>query len=845
MRYIKRIMFLLFFLIPAINYAIISYKLPNGFTVILDSSKNFNLTSFQIWVKTGSVYEQNYYGSGISHFIEHLLFTTTKKHTTEEISSLMKKYSCDMNGFTSFENTVYHFTFPSDNLKKVLTLAKEMIFMPAFKSSQIKKERKVILNEINMGEDNPDRYFSKLIFKYSYINAPYKFPVIGEREIFKSITREDLIKYYKARYIPENIALVLCGNFELNKGKKLISEIFGKIKPQKGKTVVLPPEERNTGYREFIFKDKRFKLPRLALVWKTVNIAHKDLYPLDLLSSILTEGKSSLLVELLKNKKGYVQNVSSFSYTPSGRGIFVIKCEVKNSKNVFKTKDEIIKFLKNFKITKEELEKAKRKFIYSYYKEKESVVGYGISLGINWVLTGNPEFSKVYLEGIKRVTPEMIKNVIKKYFVKENLTVIAVSDRDIRETKEEIKEEKNKIEVLNPSKNFTLILNKNKKLPIISFAVIFKGGRMVESDEKAGLTYFLSKMLLKGTGKFTRYKLLKLIEDNGGFISEFCGYNTFGFKGEILKENSKIIYGIINEILTNCSFPEEEFKKTKEEILLELKQETENIFAAGKRFLFKKCYKSSPYRILYKGTTNTIKNISLKDLKQAYNKFCKNGKVVISLSGDFDREEVLKFFSNKRKRKDSFKLKESVYNSGEFKKSIDKEQSLILAGYPGIAVTDKKRHYIDILWQILNSQGGRLFNEIREKGGMVYYVGMFPFYGWNTGMLIFYAGTTRKNINKIVNKIKSEVKKLYTKGITEDELTSGKKLAIAEKLKSFELNSNIAFDTGLDYIYNQRVEDIEEYKKEIDKIDKNSFNKFLKELFYKKSPAIIILEGKK
>ncbi len=847
----KYILIVLFIIVTSSLFSEEIYKLDNGLTIILKEMHNVPLATFQIWVKTGSIHEVNQPGAGISHFVEHLLFTDTKKRQGTEIAGLMKKYGCDMNGYTSFERTVYHFTLSSESLFKIMPIVKEMIFQPAFKKEQIEKERNVIYKEINMNIDDPKRFFSKLIFSSSYQKAFYKLPVIGYEEFFKDISRNDIISYYKKRYVPDNIAVVVVGDFKTDELKIEIKKHFNSIKRKYLKQVYLHEEPNQTGYREVTKYRKDIKIPKIALAWKTINIRDKDLFSLDVLSMMLERGKGSILKSILKEKNNDVTDVSSFSYTPIKRGIFVVEAELSPEKEPDQIKKKIIKIIHNIKkyITGKNLKKVKQIALRDYYKNKETINSLAGDLGINWVLTGNINFSKYYTDGLRKVSKEEIITVVQKYFSIDNLTFIKLLPEGYKkQIKHSSKKIKSKTYIDKLDNGLRIVLHQNKELPFISISMVFKGGVLFERENKKGLTYFLSEMLLCGTKQYSRNKLLSIIEDSGGNIHSFAGNNSFGINIEIFKEDIDKTLNIIKNILLNCTFPLKEFKRVKMETIQRIKSSQERIFGIGKRILFKEMYENYDYSSLNTGDEKSVGNIKRKDLRNHYKKLAAPENAVLSVSGDFNIKEIKKKLNKVLKdwkNKGSLLKEKPFVMQGlkkEIKEKVNKKQSLFFLCYYGLSVRDNDRIKAELLWNILNGQGSRLFINLREKKELAYFTGMFPFYGLTTGLFVFYIGTTKDNLNLSRKGMFEEVDALIKEGITEKELSAAKKGFLSDKLKIFQANKSISFDYALENLYNNRIIKIKDYKEKINKINLKDMNQFVKRIL-NKPYKIIILEG--
>ncbi len=845
-------LFLLFFSLK--GWGIELYNLHNGLTVILEEKHTLPIVTAQIWCKAGSITENEFAGSGISHFIEHLLFTTTKKHTGKYIAQKVKSLGCDMNGYTSFEETVFHFTLNSENLTNILPIMKEMIFEPAFKKSEIEKERNIILKEINMDQDDIDRYFSDLIFQSVYEKSYYKYPVIGYKELFKNIKRKDIVEYYNRMYVPSNMALIIVGDFNKDKIKRYIKRIFGNISPRSLYPVYTPSEPEQVGFQKFLYYRKDLKLPRLAFAWKSVDIRSKDLFPLDVLSLIIGKGKSSILKRELKDKLNLVQSIDSYSYTPTGKGIFVIEAKVNEVRNINLVEKKIKTILNNFKVTDEELNKAKKMVLVDYLKGKESVTSYAADIGINWVMTDNVNFSGYYVENIKKVKKEDIYRVLKKYFNNNNLTLIELLPSSLKNNINKFNKDKSKskIKEVTLKNKIKVLLSPDNSIPMISMNILFKGGVIFENKNKKGLTYFLSKLLIGDTKKYKREYIVSTFENNGGNISSFCGNNSFGIKTLFFKEDMDKVLPLLSDILIDSKFSSKEVEKKRREILNELKENNESLFGIAKVKLFNIMYKNTPYETINMGNMRSIKSITRYDIREMYKKLININNMIISISGDFKEINLVrklnKYFGNLELSKKDLKINKvnkSLKRIITFKTNIDKKQSLLFISYYGASIPDNDRYKEELLWYILNGQGSRLFVNLREKKELAYYVGFFPFYGLKSGLINFYVGTVKDKINIAKKSLIYEINKLIKDGITIEELESAKKEAFADKIKEFQSIEGRSFNIGLWSLYSIKNIGINEYKRVIDKITVNDLNNFIKKYFYKKKYLILEIIGNK
>ena len=189
------------------------FMLENRLPVIFETRKNTGVVAVQVWVKVGSKYEEPRI-AGITHFIEHLIFKGTEKIKAGEMASRIESLGGSVNAFTSYDNTVYHIVVPTKSFEEGLELLLDAVKNPAFPADEITKEKRVVLEEIKMGEDDPHRKLFKELFSLSYEGHPYGRPIIGFEETVKNVSREGILTYFHGHYTPDNMAIVITGDFD-------------------------------------------------------------------------------------------------------------------------------------------------------------------------------------------------------------------------------------------------------------------------------------------------------------------------------------------------------------------------------------------------------------------------------------------------------------------------------------------------------------------------------------------------------------------------------------------------------------------------------------------------------
>src|SRR5919106_793095 len=230
------------------------FILDNGLTVLLQENHSAPVVALNMWVKVGSIYERDV-EAGISHVYEHMLFKGTTTRVVGEIAQEIEGCGGDINAFTSFDHTVYHITLASRFLDTGLAVMADAIQHSAFDPAELCKEQEVVLEEIKRGQDIPSRKLTEALFAASYQHHPYRRPVIGSEQTVRGLTRDHILSYFHTWYVPNNMTLVVSGDFEPMAVLPHIQAAFRDFAPRPLPTLQMPPEPAQRELRMTILVD--------------------------------------------------------------------------------------------------------------------------------------------------------------------------------------------------------------------------------------------------------------------------------------------------------------------------------------------------------------------------------------------------------------------------------------------------------------------------------------------------------------------------------------------------------------------------------------------------------------
>ncbi len=805
--------------VPSESSALISFPpntaqkwvLPDGLTVIVQEDHSAPVASVQAWCATGSVYEDQHLGAGLSHILEHMLFQGTKTRPANSIAQKIQDVGGYINAYTSFDRTVFWIDVPNDGVATALDILADAMMNSTLPPKEYTKEQEVIRREFAMGMDDPDRMATQLLLATAYQKHPYRLPVIGQIEIYNQLTRDQVMEYYKARYVPNNLTFIVVGDVNAQKVHDQLAAYFKDYPRKSLQPVYIPPEPPQLGRRE-AHNEFPTELTRLSLAWHIPEITNPDVPALDLLSTILGDGRSSRLYRRVREESGLAYGISAFSYTPGDPGLLGIDATVDPAKRdaALHLVLQIIGEIKKDGVRPEELTKAKKVVLSHQLNTLTTMRGQASDIGSNWLLTRNLNFSRDYLAAVQKVTPNDIRRVAQHYLTDENLTVTSLDPKGSRTAREEKAKpvEAGQIQKFELSNGLRVLVREDGRLPLVSINAVFRGGLLAETPETNGITRLMARCLLKGTKTRTAEQIADTIEAVGGSIGSNAGNNSFSVSAEVTQPDMKTALGLVSDILLNATMPEKAVAREKEVQLAGIKEDEEQLTTVARNILRDALFAHHPYALRSKGSPESVAHLSQKDLLAFRDRYlvAKNG--VLAVFGNVKTEEVKQLLEKELGKMKPGELALANPPSPpalEKKETVeadrDKAQAVLMVGYPGASMFSPDRYALELIDEASSDLGSRFFIRIREKMGLAYYVGASEMQGLVPGLFAFYLGTDPQKLEPVKAALLDEIKKLADEGLTSEELARAKKKLIGQQQIANQSNDAFAYMTALDELY--------------------------------------------
>jgi zinc protease len=812
--------------------------LKNGLTVLVRESHDSEVVSVQVLVKTGSVYEGERMGGGLSHYLEHVVAGgTTSRFTEARIADRIQALGGAANAYTSYDRTTYFINTTQAHYGDALELLLAYVSDCQFDENEYTREKKVILQEFQMGENDPSNQLWFSFVKTAYREHPVRHPVIGERDVFLAMDREDIVAHYRRWHTPENMIVAVVGNVDKEDVlKTVLAHGGGELKRTANPPYVLPDEPAQLAPRRVEKVLPMARLTEAMMGFRTITLTDPDLYALDVLAVIMGDGRTSQLYQTVRDEKRLALSVSAWSWTPQfAQGQFIISMDLSEDK-LQEALDAVWDELEGVKtrlVPKQVLRRAKNKVVADHVFGRESAEDQAGQLAMDWAVAGDPYFSDRYVERIQEVRPEDIRRVAKKYFKKETMTVAVVkppSGPSQKSVTTSLKRPETDIEKQVLPNGMTLLFKKSEAVPIVTFQFAAKGGARFEPADRPGLCRFMAGLLTKGTTSRSKLDIAEALEDVGGSIGSMSGYNTVNVSASVLKEHFDLALELLADVILNSDFPEDEIEKQREDTLLAIKRQDEDWTTEITRMFRTHYYRKHPYRKDLLGEADAVKGFSREELIGFYRAIIKSNNAVLAVFGDVDYDQVVskveKAFSSLRPGVLELPVIEPETRNIEENKTFtvvnDKTSSAILVGYNGLTLDDSDVPAADVLDAIISGIGypsGWLQEALRGGGkSLVYYVHAYPAFGIDGGYFGIMTQTTPENHDEVLRIILEKVTLIQTEEVNVETLARAKNMCITMHQLDLETIEAQASSAGLNEILGLGYDEDRRYPGSIEKV---------------------------
>jgi zinc protease len=803
------------------------FTLENGLTVVHREDWSAELVSVQLWVRTGSLHEGRWLGSGLSHYLEHMVFKGTGKRGDGEIAREVQEHGGSINAYTTFDRTVYYVNLPSEHAAFGLELLADMIFSPSLTDEDARKERDVILREIDMGRDDPDHRLSRTFFQTAYREHPYRLPVIGSRMLFGSLTGDDLRAYHAARYVAANSVLIVVGAVDEATLQASLEASYAALPERSVVPVPVPSEPVQLARREQRLAGD-VTVCRGMLAYGIPGLAHPDAPALDLLASGLGQGQSSHLWRVLRDEKALVHDISAHAWNPGEQGLLWISyyCDPVQRERVEAAILAELATVVEKGLPEPSLEKARRGALVSEINSRKTMAGQASRLGLAEVVVRDLGYAETYHDSLARTSAEAVRRAAARYLVPSRLTLASLNQassearlRPPARSREAPPEFSHRC----LANGATLIWQRDRRLPKVHLRYSALGGAHYESPGERGITQLLATLLTKDTRWGRAEEIAEAIERVGGQFSEFAGNNAFGLSLEVLSQDLGLARTLLEDAIQDPRFQPEVLEREKSCQIAAIKERWDDNVERAHSLLRQRFFGKHPLAIEADGTLESVPAIGMDALRAHYERLVVGCNAVLVVAGDFDPERDLPLFEAFLLDLPgwSFRAREVPFvpgGAGAFEEFAPREQAIVLLGFGDGGVKAPDELCGQLLHAACADMASTLFRTVRDERNLAYFVSANRMMSLNTGQFVFYGGTHPDTAEEVLAAFHAESERLRTRGLAPDELERARiRLKGQMRMQRQSIGAR-ASAASLNVLYGLPVNDWKDYDARLDRV---------------------------
>jgi len=755
----------------------------NGLVAIVAEDHAHPVAAVRVYVRCGSMYEGEFLGAGVSHYVEHLLGEQTDKRDKAQLEAAVAEMGGAYNAYTWKDIVCYHMAVRSERAADAASFLEETVFHAQFPPASVDNQRDIILNEIRMGRDEPGRVLQNTFYAAMFREHPVRYPIIGYEELFRKLTGDDVQRYYERFYVPERAVVVVVGDVDAAATLARLRATFGAL--PRGRPVADPPyvEPPQLGRRDAT-APMDIEGAYLWLGFRGPRLGTKEAFALEVAAAIAGEGRASRLYRRVLEEGGYVTSISAwFNSTPGDYAYLGVYAEGEALELNYAEEAIVAEMLRFAEkpVTKRELARAKKLIAAKNTLGLQTVEDVAEELGEGEVYAGNMNYRLEAERQIDAVTARDVMDAAARYIRADNMTVARVVPRDWAAAAAPAggggrAEAMTRVTLPN---GLRLLVKRNPSLDAVNISAAVGGGSRVVAPGREGVAELAAELLVKGTKKRSGEKIADEVEGMGATLGATASLDYVLLSAEGLGEDFPKIFDVFADCLTGAAIPPDDFGLEQDRLLSQVQSEDDDWELAAEKLMRAAVYPHHPYRYLTTGTYESVDRVTREDVLAYYEKYFTPANVVVAVVGDVDPAAVERLARAKLggwypPASPSPVIPQDAPHAApeEITKQTDNEQAVVYFGYWGARWGDDDAFALRVLDAALSGvglPGGRLHTRLRGEG-LVYVVHAYEVFGVDPGFFAIYAAASPVNADKVVAIIEEEVEKVKQAPITAEEL---------------------------------------------------------------------------
>ncbi len=757
------------------------HRLNNGIRVFLCPMPGVRTVSCNVCVNTGSAFEGDDLGSGLSHFLEHMMFNGTKSYPGgSEIADRVNACGGNLNAFTSQDQTFYYINLPAANAVEGVRMLASMMREPLFPEDEFTREKDVILNESRMRLDNPRLCVYENMLGELFRGSPYRVPIIGYDHLLESVTREQMAAYHRRRYTPERMTFLFAGRFDAD---AVLAELRAKLEDWQtdsfGDVVPARPFKRAGCHTvDLTWKDS---LAYLAFGWQLSDLDPRANAALRVLAFLLDD-ESGRVYRAMHIKSELVSDSwADYLMFQDGQGFFFAAFEGDPAK-LDAMQAGFLGVLDDFRkhpVTKREIARARAAVECEILSRFETPSGFAGLVSGAVRINGSCDLKSI-LRDLDSVTPDDVMDILRTMLPPDNVTCVRMAPADDGARKSARKKTAPALPrpVVETAKSGQVVLLlEDRSRTMAEITLVLPCAAAFESASESLFSRLVSETVFCGAGDYDEVKLAEYLADYAIEVDCTAGNNSMFLSLQFpLKSLRRAV--IIAAILAGePQFPSDAVEREKLNLIREIEssllQPDTVAFARLKEHLFGA---SHPYGRSPEASLAALRKATAGKLKDFYLRRVLSAKsACLAFSGAISqkqaREAAHEIFAAGRWTAPVPKrpAPPPMNNPADLAFALEqRNQAVVTCGFRSCGVETA-----DPAWDLaLNAENGmssKLFKKVRGEKGLAYWTGFVRMYGFGAGVSAFAASTADEHAGEVRALLLDEFRRLASAGLDKDE----------------------------------------------------------------------------
>jgi len=837
-------------------------ELPNRMVLVAQDIPTAPVVSVQAWVKTGSLYEQEHVGAGLSHFLEHLISGGSTSNRPEAVSTAtLGAIGAQTNAATSLDTVRYYINTTSAHTATAIDLISDWMQNSVINETEYQRERDVIQSEFSMGQGDPGRIHWKLTQQARFADTPDHpgaHPTIGYLDEFLEVSRDEIYDFYKRMYVPNNMVFVVAGDIDPAAVIEQLTTLWGGLPTGELPELSFPV---STGEHEPVVVEGAAAIarPRVRLLWPGVKLGSEHDYALDLLAGILGGGESSRLVRDLRDNQQLVTSIDAFNFSAHwGEGFFGVDYELAEPDNADAVRTAVQAQLDRLRVepvTEDELARVKRQTLARVLKSGQSADGLASSIASNLVSTADPDYSARYAVAVQDVTPAQLMAAANAVIEPDAASVaqlnpageddaIAFPTRppaaqiNPDQTRESIDLDNYRLIALlkanlaqpagddstitvgdtivrELSNGLTVLVQRSTVVPAVSMQLYTKGGLLADAPGSEGVSNATYAMMRRGTTSRSAQDLAVAIEDLGATLATASGNNTGYVTASALEEDWPAVMGLMADVTLNPAFDTGEWAKLQPRLLAAIDRATDRWSGELRSEFLKAYYPEHPWSQLSSGRRDVVESLTTADLAAFHASRVNAADSVLAVVGDVDPEDVFiraeALFGEMPAEPESPMVLPQPADPTPGLSIIETQKPIaaVQVGYgPGITRDSPDYAAVQVLSRVLGDfPAGWLQQELRGRGpGLVYASNAGATAGLVPGYFTMLFNTQPPTVAEALERTLGVADRARNELVDDSTLARAKAKVLTTEFFGRQTNANLAAGQALDLLYG--IEDL-------------------------------------